>query len=88
MTDGYTYKIKDLLKEFRKNGNTKSQMWVYRQEDKGNLIIARSTTDFKKPRGNRKIGAVRIFTALQIQQIVKSFSPEGSGFYDYRKSLQ
>ena len=81
----YEFTIKDLVEELNKKGLPVSHMWVYRQEAKGNLIIPRSTTNFKKAQGIRKAGAVRMLTKDQIDGIVKAFLPNGSGFYDYRK---
>ena len=84
----YEYTIKDLVSALNKAGLKVSQMWIYRQEAKGNLIIPRSTTNFKKPRGNRRQGAVRLLSLIHIQKIVKAFLPGGKGFYDYRKEVK
>ena len=84
MNKSYLYTIKDLVVAFKKNGLTVSPMWIYRQEEKGNLIVERSTTDFKKAQGNRKQGAVRLFTQQQIDKIVKAFLPGGKGYYNYK----
>ena len=88
MNNQYIYTIKDLLKEFHNNGLMISKMWIYRQEEKGNLIVPRSTTDFKKSQGNRNIGAVRIFTQQQIKNIVAAFLPGGPGYYNYKSVYQ
>jgi len=77
--------IKDLQQAFITAGMPVSKQWIIRQEYKGNLILPRSTTDFKKSQGTRKIAAVRVFTHKQIDDIVKSFLPGGTGYYDYRK---
>lgn len=82
--DEYTKKFKDLLQAFKNANYPVSHMWIRRQEEKGNLILPRSTTDFKGIPGKRK-GAVRKFTQRQIEQIVQAFLPGGTGFYDYRK---
>lgn len=77
--------VKHLLKAFEDSGHPKSYMWILRQEAKGNLILPRSTTNFRKPQGIRKIGFVREFTQQQIEDCIKAFLPGGRGFYDYRK---
>lgn len=74
---------------------TISGSWVRRQEEKGNLIIPRSTTNFKMAQGSRRPGAVRYMTSKQIINIVKAFLPEGTilpngegatgkGYYNYK----
>ena len=78
--------LKHLLIAFKESGYPKSRTWIYRHEAKGNLIMPRSTTDFKKAQGSRKLSAVRELTEQQIHDIVSSFLPGGSGFYDYRKT--
>lgn len=88
MIPNHNLKMADLLQAFQHKGYAKSQGWVYRQEAKGNLIVMRSTTDFKRPQGTRPKGAVRIFTQEQIEKIVNAFVPGGSGFYDYRKDRE
>ena len=80
-------KIQDLLKAFEDAGYPKSRVWIYRQEDKGNLILPRSTTNYKKAQGTRKKGFVREMTQVQIDAIVKAFLPGGKAFYDYRKEV-
>ena len=81
----YRYTIQDLLKEFSRYHMPVSRMWLYRQEAKGNLVMPRSTTNFKKARGVRKAGAVRVFTYAQIQAIVAAFLPGGKGYWRYDK---
>lgn len=83
----YYYTIKHLLKEFERQGLKVSRSWLYRQEEKGNLVMQRSTTNFKKAQGKRKIGAVRILTDLDIKGIIKAFLPNGKGFYSCNKSI-
>ena len=80
-------KMNDLLQAFEDAGYPKSRSWIYRQENKGNLILPRSTTDYKKAQGTREKGFVREMTPEQIQAIVKEFIPGGKGFYDYRKEV-
>jgi hypothetical protein len=88
--------ISHLIDAFVQAGMPVSSSWVRRQEDKGNLILPRSTTNFKMAQGARKPGAVRQFTKSQIIGILKAFLPEGSklpngevatgeGYYNYTK---
>lgn len=79
------YTIKYLVEAFTEAGIPRSEMWIRRQEYKGNLILPRSTTNFKKPQGVRKMSAVRMMTGKQIQEIVQNFLPGGCGYYDYSK---
>ena len=81
----YKYTIKDLVAAFSQAGLIVSRSWIYRQEEKGNLIIPSSTTDFKKAQGTRKSGATRLLTENSIKSILKAFLPGGTGFYDYHK---
>lgn len=83
----YKYTIKDLLTEFEKNGLKISRSWIYRQEQKGNLILNRSTTNFKKAKGNRKIGAVRLLSEIDLKEIIKAFLPNGRGYYKSKEIL-
>ena len=78
--------LKHLLLAFKDVGFPKSRSWIYRHESKGNLILPRSVTDFKKALGTRRLGPVRELTAQQVRDIVHAFLPGGTGFYDYRKS--
>ena len=80
------YTIKDLLNAFKEAGYPVSKSWIIRQEQKGNLIVPKSVSNFKKTQGNRAIGAIREFSMTQMQEIVKEFSPGGAGYYDYKKS--
>lgn len=77
--------IKDLLAAFKQVGYPKSRSWFYREELKGNLVVPRSTTNYKKAQGDRKIGFVREMTETQVKNIIQAFLPGGVGFYDYRK---
>lgn len=79
------YTMKHLLKAFEEAGYPVTYMYLKRLEYKGNLILPRSTTNFKKTAGNKPLGAVREMTMTQIQNVVKAFLPGGLGFYDYRK---
>ena len=89
MTEEYRrYTIKDLLAAFKEAGYPVSGMYIRRLEEKGNLILPRSTTNFKKLAGNRKIGAVREMSKTQIDNIVQAFLPGGIGFYDYKKDTR
>lgn len=81
----YIYRIQHLTAAFSDRGYPVSRTWIYRQESKGNLIMPRSTTNFKKAQGVRKAGAVRVFTKQQMEDIVDAFIPGGCGYYDYRK---
>lgn len=81
------YTISELVKAFAEAGIPRSEMWIRRQEYKGNLRLPRSTTNFKKPQGVRKMAAVREMTGNQIQKIVQAFLPGGSGYYDYTKDI-
>lgn len=80
------YRISTLVKAFTEAGIPRSEMWIRRQEYKGNIKLPRSTTDFKKPQGTRKMAAVRVMTGRQIQAIVKAFLPGGPGCYNYEES--
>ena len=88
--------IKYLVAAFKEAGMSISPSWIRRQEDKGNLILPRSTTNFKKAQGARRVGAVRYMNEKQINQVLKAFLPEGiklpsgeiatgSGYYNYKK---
>ena len=81
------YTIKDLLMAFKEAGYPVSKSWIIRQEQKGNLIVPKSVSNFKKTQGTRRSGAIREMSMTQILEIVQAFSPGGSGFYDYRKEL-
>lgn len=85
MPQPYLFTVQDLIDALKDAGLPVSRMWIYRQEDKGNLILPRSTTNFKKSAGRHKHGAVRILTNTQINAVIKAFLPGGSGCYDYRK---
>lgn len=87
--------VKYLISAFAESGMPVSQAWIYRQEEKGNLVLPRSTTNFKKARGNRRTGSVRYMTRRQINDILKAFLPvgmplangeyaEGTGYYNYK----
>ena len=77
--------IKDLLKAFEEAGYPKSSSWIGRQEEKGNLILPKSTTDFRKPQGKYKIGFVTEFQSIdQVNEIVQAFSPGSSGYWSYK----
>lgn len=78
------YTIEHLIEAFNKAGLSVSRWWIYKQEAKGNLKLPRSTTNFKKALGTRKIGFVRLVTKDQIDKIVKAFLPGGSGYYNYK----
>lgn len=78
----YKYKMHDLIVAFKDAGFPISSRWVYRQEKKGTLVLPRSTTDVKYlGHGIKSKGAVRLFTKLQIKEIVKAFLPGGCGYW-------
>lgn len=77
------YTISKLVEAFNEAGLTVSASWLHRQERKGNLKFERSTTNFKKPVGNRPLAAVRLIKEDQIPDIVKAFLPGGKGFWNY-----
>lgn len=88
--------IRYLIKAFKEAGLPVSESWIRRQEEKGNLIIPRSTTDFKIAQGARQPGAVRYMTETQIKGILRAFLPKGiklpdgtvaigNGYYNYMK---
>ena len=79
------YRINDLLQAFKDAGYKKSRSWVYRQEEKGNLNVPKSPTEYKKSQGTRPIGFVRLMSRKMIDNIVKEFTPGGNGYYDYTK---
>lgn len=87
MTNKY-YTIRYLVSAFKEAGMPISESWIRRQENKGNLKIPRSTTNFKKSQGNRKMAPVRVLTEEQIKKIVISFLPGGCGNYNYLKELE
>lgn len=87
-----------LKKAFAVYGMYISNSWIRRQEQKGNLYLPRSSTNFKRARGFRKPGAVRQLTEEQIEEVLLSFLPkgtviengkiaQGTGYYNYEKSL-
>ena len=78
--------IESLRQAFIDAGMPISKMWVYRQEQKGNLKLPRSTTNFKKAQGNRTIGSVRLITDNQIAEIVQAFMPGGKGYWSFEES--
>ncbi len=89
--------IRHLILAFSESGMSISASWIRRQEEKGNLIIPRSTTNFKMAQGSRRPGAVRYMTSKQIIDIVKTFLPEGTklpngeiatgkGYYNYKNA--
>ena len=82
MTQQY-HTIGKLKEAFELAGMNVSKQWIQRQEAKGNLKLPRSTTNFKKSQGTRKIGAVRVVTDNQIAQIVNAFLPGGKGYWSY-----
>lgn len=86
--------IRALKKAFEDNGMLISDSWIRRQEEKGNLFIQKSTTNFKRPQGIRRPGAVRQFTSEQIIGILIAFLPKdtkltngriakGNGYWHY-----
>ena len=77
------YKIGELHKALIEAGIPHSKSWIRRQELKGNLKLPRSTTDFKKSQGSRKLAAVRMLTDSQIKEIVQAFLPGGKGYWSY-----
>lgn len=79
------YTIQDLVEAFKEAGFPVSKSWIMRQEDKGNLKLPRSTTNFKKVAGTRRVGAVRYFTKSQIDSVVRAFLPGGSGYFNFEK---
>jgi len=79
--------IGDLCRAFAEAGMPVSQMWVRRQEAKGNLKLPKSTTDYKKPQGSRKLSFITVLTEQQIQSILKAFLPGGKGYWDYTKDI-
>lgn len=85
MSEKY-YTLGLLYKAFHEAGMPHSESWFRRQEDKGNLKFMRSTTDFKKTQGTRKLGAVRYVTESQVKQIVQAFLPGGKGYWSYEQS--
>lgn len=89
--------IKYLIQAFASSGMSVSPSWIRRQEDKGNLILPRSTTNFKMAQGARRPGAVRYMTEIQINEVLKAFLPEGTklsngelstgkGYYSYKNA--
>jgi hypothetical protein len=88
--------IRHLREAFAHAGMPVSQSWIRRQEDKGNLLLPRSTTNFKMAQGARRSGAVRQMTRTIIIEVLKAFLPQGqklpngevatgSGYYNYLK---
>ena len=80
------YKMKHLRLAFYEAGYPVSKRWIHRQIEKGNLILPRSVTNFRKfhlKSGSRKAGAVYEMSKEQIDQVVKAFLPGGSGYYNY-----
>lgn len=88
--------IRYLIESFDEAGMPVSPSWIRRQEDKGNLILPRSTTNFKMAQGARKPGAVRYMTRKQINGVLKAFLPKGTrlengeyatgtGYYNYQE---
>lgn len=88
--------IRHLIDAFSQAGMSVSPSWIRRQEDKGNLILPRSTTNFKMAQGARRPGAVRQMSANQITGVLRAFLPEGTklpsgevatgkGYYNYKQ---
>ena len=82
MTEEY-HKIDALKEAFKEAGLSISKSWIRRQELKGVLKLPRSTTNFKKAQGDRKMSAVRLITDQQIKEIVQAFLPGGRGYWSY-----
>lgn len=89
--------ISHLIQSFTLAGMPVSPSWIRRQEDKGNLILPRSTTNFKMAQGARRPGAVRYMTREQITNVLKAFLPagtklpsgelaDGTGYYNYKNA--
>ena len=89
--------IRHLIQAFKACGHDVSPSWIRRQEDKGNLILPRSTTNFKMAQGARRPGAVREMSQSIILDVLKAFLPEGTklpngefatgkGYYNYKKA--
>lgn len=88
--------IGDLIEAFTQCGYKVSPSWVRRQEDRGNLFLPKSTTNFKMAQGARQKGAVREMSRVIINDVLKAFLPEGTvlpngevatgnGYYNYKK---
>jgi hypothetical protein len=77
------YNTGKLVEAFQVAGHPKSDSWIFRQENKGNLKLPRSTTNYKKVNG--KVGFVRELSPMMIKNIVLAFIPGGKGFYDYQE---
>lgn len=88
--------ISDLVRAFQAAHYPVSPSWIRRQEEKGNLILPKSTTNFKMAQGARRSGAVRQMTQSQIDAIIEAFVPEGlklpngklakgTGYFNYKK---
>ena len=75
--------VKDLILAFEKVGMRVSDSWLFRLEQKCNLKLPRSTTNFKKSQGSRKLAGVRMLTETQIEEIVEAFKPGGKGYWSY-----
>lgn len=89
------YKIGVLVKAFSEAGYPISPSWIRRQEDKGNLFLPKSPTNFKMAQGARRPGAVREMSMKQIIGVLMAFLPEGTtlptgdiatgkGYYNYK----
>lgn len=76
------YTIKHLIEAFKQVGSPISASWVRRQEEKGNLILPKSPTNFKMAQGARRPGAVRQLSASHINDVLKAFLPEGTSIPD------
>jgi hypothetical protein len=88
--------ISHLIDAFKQAGMPISASWIRRQEDKGNLILPKSTTNFKMAQGARRPGAVRQMSQTEIDGVLKAFLPEGEklpngevangkGYYNYKQ---
>lgn len=98
MVEPKNLKIGALIEAFAQAGYPKSPSWIRRQEDKGNLFLPKSTTNFKMAQGARKPGAVREMSQDHIYGVLKAFLPEGTnlpngetatgkGYYNYMENL-
>ena len=67
------YSISDLLERMKEKGLPASRMWLRKVEEQGKLICPR----LPNTRGDR------VFTLVQIYEIIEAFSPGGQGEWKY-----
>jgi hypothetical protein len=70
------YSSTQLLDYMGKHGLPKSRQWLYHNEERGKLVCPR------RPHKRKD----RAFTLVQMEEIVKAFSPGGPGYWRHNET--